>query len=423
VAQIALALILLAGAGLMMRSFLRLQQVRLGFNPDNVLTLRVNTPGSDYRGSVSPFYHQLVERVNALPGVEVAGAIIPLPLSGVDESWDNRLTVEGQSALPFGQSPRINLGIITPQYFRTMEIPLLAGRAFKDADTRDTPRVAIIDERLAREYWPNESPLGKRIRIGLPGKGDDWRSVVGVVGTVQHERLDAATRKMVYVPSLQDPTGFQTLVVRSLAPRESLIAAVRNVGKEMDPNLPITHVAMMREVIAESIWQPRMNRGGGSLRHPVRRLRCRGVDACGGWHLRRDVIYGRRANTRDRHPHGAGRRAPPHAETGRRAGHGPGPWRRWDRGGRRIAADTVDEDAPFRRQRDRSADLRRRFALVVWRFAARLLPARPQSDAGGPVGCAAARLKLVNRSALEKNMFKDLRSLLMAAAVLIGSAA
>jgi putative ABC transport system permease protein len=258
VAQVALALILLAGAGLMMRSFLRLQQVRLGFNPDNVLTLRVNTPGTDYRGGVSPFYQQLVERVNALPGVEVAGAIIPLPLSGVDESWDNRLTVEGQSALPFGQAPRINLGIITPQYFHTMEIPLLAGRAFNDADTRDTPRVAIIDERLAREYWSNESPLGKRIRIGPPGKDNDWRSIVGLVGTVQHERLDAATRKMVYVPSLQKPTGFQTLVVRSLAPREALIAAVRSVVKEMDPKLPITHVAMMREVIAESVWQPRL---------------------------------------------------------------------------------------------------------------------------------------------------------------------
>jgi putative ABC transport system permease protein len=258
VAQVALALILLAGAGLMMRSFLRLKQVRLGFNPENVLTMRVNTPGDGYRGGVAPFYQQLVERVNSLPGVEVAGAIIPLPLSGVDEWWGNFLTVEGTAELSFTHSPKINLGIITPNYFRAMEIPLFAGRAFTDADTRDAPLVAIIDERLAQEYWPNENPLGKRIRTGLPARDNNWRSIVGVVGTVQHERLDAATRKMVYVPSLQHPTGFQTLVVRSLAPRESLIAAVRNVVKEMDPNLPITHVAMMREVIAESIWQPRL---------------------------------------------------------------------------------------------------------------------------------------------------------------------
>jgi predicted permease len=258
VAQIALALILLAGAGLMMRSFLHLQQARLGFNPDNVLTLRVTVPGIGYRGSSAPFFHQLVERVNALPGVEVAGAIIPLPLSGIDESWDGILTVEGQSTLSFGQAPRITFARITPHYFRTMEIPLLTGRAFTDADTRDTPQVAIIDERLAREYWPNESPLGKRIRAGLPDSNANWHTVVGVVGTIQHERLNAAPRKLAYVPSLQNPTGFQTLTVRSHMPMESLIAAVNNVVKEMDPNLPITHVATMREVTAESIWQPRL---------------------------------------------------------------------------------------------------------------------------------------------------------------------
>jgi putative ABC transport system permease protein len=254
VAQVALALILLAGAGLMMRSFLRLQQVRLGFDPDNLLTLRVNTPGGDH----TLFFHQLVERVSALPGVEVAGTVIPLPLSGIDESWDGILTVEGQPALSFGQAHRITPTRITPHYFRTMDIPLLAGRAFTDADTRDAPRVAIIDERLASEYWSNESPLGKRIRFGPPDGVSPWHTIVGVVGTVQHVRLDAATRKLAYVPSLQNPTGFQTLVVRSHMPLESLIAVVKNVVKEMNPNMPITHVATMREVIAESIWQPRL---------------------------------------------------------------------------------------------------------------------------------------------------------------------
>jgi predicted permease len=118
--------------------------------------------------------------------------------------------------------------------------------------------VAIIDDRLAREYWPNESPLGKRIRFGASEDNTSWSTIVGVVGTVQYGRLDAARRLTAYVPSLQASTGFQTLVVRSRAPRESLIAAVKNVVKEMDPNLPTTHVATMREVIAESIWQPRL---------------------------------------------------------------------------------------------------------------------------------------------------------------------
>ncbi len=258
VAQVALALILLVGAGLMMRSFLRLQQVRLGFNPDNVLTLRVTVPGANYRGSSAPFFHQLLERVNALPGVEVAGAIVALPLTGVDQYWNSRMTVEGQSALPLGQAYGINFGVITPRYFRTMGIPLLAGRAFNDADTRDAPKVAIVDERLAREFWPNESPLGERVRFNQSEGNDAWHTIVGVVGTVQHERLDATTRNNVYVASLQSPTGFQTLVVRSHLPQESLIAAVKNVVQEMDPNLPVTHVATMREVIAESVWQPRL---------------------------------------------------------------------------------------------------------------------------------------------------------------------
>jgi putative ABC transport system permease protein len=200
----------------------------------------------------------LVGRVSALPGVEAAGAIIPLPLSGIDDSWDGILTVEGQPTSSLGQSHRITFARITPNYFRTMEIPLIAGRAFTDADTRGASPVAIIDEQLAREYWPNESPLGKRIRSGLPDSAPNWHTVVGVVGTVQHQRLRAATRKLAYVPSLQNPTGFQTLVVRSHMPLESLIAAVKNVVKEMNPNLPVTYVSTMREVIAESVWQPRL---------------------------------------------------------------------------------------------------------------------------------------------------------------------
>jgi putative ABC transport system permease protein len=256
--QVALALILLIGAGLLMRSFLRMQQDRLGFNPDNVMTVRVTTPGSGYRGGVSSFYRQLMERVSALAGVEVAGAAIPLPLSGVGEWWGNFLTVEEQPAPSFGQSPQIDNAIITPQYFRAMEIPLLAGRAFTDADSTGALPVAIIDDRLAREYWPDESPLGKRIRIGRPDSDSPWRVIVGVVGSVRHRRLDTAARMMAYVPSLQHPTGYQSLVIRSKLPLESLIPAVKNAVKEMDPNLPITHISMMRDVIAESVWRPRL---------------------------------------------------------------------------------------------------------------------------------------------------------------------
>jgi putative ABC transport system permease protein len=257
VAEVALALILLVGAGLMMRSFLRLQQVNLGLNPDNALTLRVTTPGAGYGGGTAPFFHELLERVNALPGVEVAGATVPLPLEG--GGWQKSLTIEGRPVLSLGQAPSVQNCIITQHYFRALGIPLLAGRTFNDADAKDAPRVVIIDETLAREHWPNENPLGQRIRLGPPEEDGPWQIIVGVVGAVRHKRLDEVTPgRWVYQPILQVPVGHMSLVVRSTAPPESLIASVRAVVKEMDANLPITHVMTMREFVAQAVWQPRL---------------------------------------------------------------------------------------------------------------------------------------------------------------------
>jgi putative ABC transport system permease protein len=257
VAQFALALILLVGAGLMMRSFLRLQQVRLGFNSDHVLTMRVTVPGVGYQGSSALFFEQLVERVNALPGVESAGAIVALPLTGTDDKWDNGLVTEDQPAASLSQAQRISFGIVTPQYFKAMEIPLLSGRAFALTDAPDALKVAIIDERLARAHWPNESPLGRRIRIGQADDRATWCTIVGVAGAIQHDRPEVATRATVYVPNRQRPAGFQTLVVRSPLPPEALLAAIKSVVKEMDAKLPVTHVAPLRTVVAQAVWQPR----------------------------------------------------------------------------------------------------------------------------------------------------------------------
>ena len=142
--------------------------------------------------------------MNALPGVEVASAIIPLPLSGIDESWDERLTVEGQPALPFGQAPIINDGRITPHYFRTMEIPLLAGRAFNDADTPTRHAWRSLTNGWRASTGRTKARSANAYALAPPNDAP-WHTIVGVVGTVQHERLDAATRKMAYVPSLQNP--------------------------------------------------------------------------------------------------------------------------------------------------------------------------------------------------------------------------
>src|SRR5690349_6478660 len=207
VAEIALSLVVLVGAGLMIQSFLRLKRVHIGLNAHNVLTASVALPRSKYKegDQRAAFFKQLVERVSNLPGVEAASATATVPLSG--DGWGRSLTVDGFPVLPVGQAPMIQHTVVTPGYFRTMGIPLLAGRDFNDADAKDSPDVTIIDERLAREYWPNDSPIGKRIRFGPPEDNEPWHTIVGVVGTVRHQRVQEDTRKSVYLPYQKMPVN------------------------------------------------------------------------------------------------------------------------------------------------------------------------------------------------------------------------
>ncbi|HEX8501292.1 MAG TPA: ABC transporter permease [Pyrinomonadaceae bacterium] len=259
VGEVALSLVLLVGAGLMMRSFLRLQQVDVGVNPANVLTMSVPLPSARYREPErrSAFFQQLVERVGALPGVREVGAVSNLPLSG--SRWGRSLTVEGRAALSVGAAPVINHCVVTPGYFRAMGIPVLAGRDIAEADAKDAPKVTVVDERLAREYWPGESPLGKRVRFGPPESNEPWHTVVGVVGGVRHERPDAATRMSVYVPYQQIPVREMTLAVRTGGDPAGLAVAVRSQVRGLDPDQPVTDVRTMGEVITSAIWQPRLH--------------------------------------------------------------------------------------------------------------------------------------------------------------------
>ena len=152
----------------------------------------------------------------------------------------------------------INHCVITPNYFVAMGIPILKGRDFDETDTRDAPKVTIIDERLAREYWPNDDPLGKRIRFGPPEDNEPWHTIVGVVGEVRHERLDAATEKSVYLPHPQIPIGSMSLAIRTDGRPANLIAAVRSQVRELDPDQPVTRVMPMTEVVSRSVWQLRL---------------------------------------------------------------------------------------------------------------------------------------------------------------------
>jgi len=273
VAEIALSLVLLVGAGLMMRSFISLHNVNAGINPEGVLTFNISLPGDKYRKVENriAFFSQLLDRVGSLPGVQAAGSNSGLPLAG--NNWGRSLTVEGFPVLSVGQAPMINHCVISPGYFKAMGIPILRGRDFDERDTtQDAPQLAvrgdvlnlgstgvtIIDERLAREYWPDEDPIGKRIRFGPPEDNEPWHTIVGVVGEVKHERLDASTRKTVYLPFAQMPIGRSSLAIKTSGRPESLIAAVRAQIKELDRDLPMTRVMPMTEVVARSVWQPRL---------------------------------------------------------------------------------------------------------------------------------------------------------------------
>jgi len=256
IAEVALALMVLVGAGLMIQSFINLRHVGPGFNEKNVLTFAVVLPRSKYEEPrCGEFFRQLLERVRALPGVDAAGATATLPLTG--DNWGRSLTVEGYPVLSVGQAPMIQHTVVTPGYFQTLGIPMLMGRDFTERDSKDAEKVTIVDERLAHEYWPNESPIGKRIRFGPPEDNEPWHTIVGVVGAVRHEQLDKETRKSVYLPHLQIPVNGLSLVVQSKNPG-NLAGALRGQIRELDPELPMVDLMTMEEVVSQSVWQNRL---------------------------------------------------------------------------------------------------------------------------------------------------------------------
>ncbi|HEX5603858.1 MAG TPA: ABC transporter permease [Pyrinomonadaceae bacterium] len=258
VAEIALSLVVLVGAGLMIQSFLRLKRVNIGLDAHNVLTAAVSLPRVKYKEDDQRvgFYKRLLESMRNLPGIEAASATGTLPLGG--GGWGRSITVEGFPVLSVGQAPAIQHTVVTPGYFHTMGIPLLAGRDFNETDAKDSPNVTIIDERLAREYWPNQSPIGKRVRFGPPEDNEPWHTIVGVVGTVRHQRMQEDTRKSVYLPHAKMPVGGMALVLRTSSNPQELTGALRREVAQLDPDLPVSEVATMEEVVAESIWQPRL---------------------------------------------------------------------------------------------------------------------------------------------------------------------
>ena len=256
----AVALVLLVGAGLLIRSFARLSQVHPGFETRDAVTVRLSLPQQRYATDAqkAAFTHQAVQGLRALPGVLAVGAVQCVPLSGCDALA--RFKVEGGP--PLAEAPVTIPYAITPEYFQAMGIPLLRGRPFGSQDVAGAPRVAIINQALASKFFPNQDPLGKRIAInyGPPGgPNDDWRQIVGVVGVVKHHELavDGVTTLQTYEPFAQQPLDLVTFVVRTSASDSGLSAAVRATIRALDNNQPISAVRPLEQVLTKSVARQR----------------------------------------------------------------------------------------------------------------------------------------------------------------------
>jgi predicted permease len=254
VTEIALSLVLLIGAGLLIRSFIRVQQVEPGFVPQNVLSMRLAVVGPAYKEDPSRvnFYQQLWERIRQLPGVESAGGVSVLPLSG-GIGWGG-IGIEGYDP---SQAIQADQRIASAGYFETMKIPLVRGRYFTEQDTKDSMQVVIVDENLARTYWPNADPVGKRLKQGGVNSNAPWLTVVGVVGNVKQYALDTDSRVALYRPHPQTPGNAMYVAIRTTADPASMVAAVTREVRAMEPNAPIFDVKTMQQWLSESLARRR----------------------------------------------------------------------------------------------------------------------------------------------------------------------
>jgi predicted permease len=257
VTEIALSLVLLIGAGLLIRSFLRVQRVEPGFAPQNVLSMRMALVGQAYSDEARRvnFYRQLWERIRRLPGVEAAGGVSALPLTG-GIGWGS-VTIEGYDSSSGQTMIQADGRSASVGYFETMKIPLIRGRFFAEQDTRESQPVVIVDENMARTYWPNADPLGKRLKFGGADSKNPWMTVVGVVANVKHYALDTDSRVALYTPHLQGGAGSLSIAVRTTSDPLSVAAAVTREARALDPNLPLYDVKTMRQWLSESLARRR----------------------------------------------------------------------------------------------------------------------------------------------------------------------
>jgi len=260
VAELAIAVVLLVGAGLLIQSFWRLQHVSPGLQPQNILTFNVSLPDVRYPSEKQArFYGDLTTRLGALPGVQAASAVLPLPLSG--DRISISFQIDGRPVAPKDE-PSADMFVTEPNYFRTMGIPIIKGRDFEQRDDHKSTPVIIVTESLARQYFPGEDAIGKRIKPGISTYDDDksvMREIVGVVADVRNRALDTEPRPAYYMPQSQVPFNQVIVVVKTSGDPHALISSVNREVAAMDQELPVFGIKTMEEYIAASVAAPRFN--------------------------------------------------------------------------------------------------------------------------------------------------------------------
>jgi putative ABC transport system permease protein len=258
VSELAFSLMLLVGAGLMVKSFLRLQSVSPGFKPDHLLTMHLTLPRAKYDSDekVNNYYRQLIERVTAVRGVEAAGLSISLPPDNLEVS--DSFSIEGKPWPDGAREPIVPIVLTSPEYFTALGVPVLQGRGFSATDKQGSPLVVIINQTLAERYFPDESPIGKRLKVGGADRPrNPWMEIVGVVGDLKYSGLDAKPEPTYYTPLAQDAWRAAYLVVRAPMNPADLAPAIREQIWSLDKDMPIANVATMDRLLAESVAQPR----------------------------------------------------------------------------------------------------------------------------------------------------------------------
>jgi predicted permease len=249
-AEVAIALAMLAGTGLLLRSLVNVQKMSAGFSPAGVWSGAITLPDAQYNEkSEKQFFGTLIQRLKQLPGVRHAGLAVPAPFTG--DTWSASFSIEGRPNPPNVPGPHGDVAYVAGSYFETLGIPLRRGRFLNEQDRTDSLRVAIVDEKLAAQYWPNEDPIGKRIRSG--GDKDPWYTIVGMVAHIRNSTLEEDPRGLYYFPLVQEAVPAALIVVRSSVPMGDVTTQVRQAVHEVDPAMPVFDVRSMSQRVTASL--------------------------------------------------------------------------------------------------------------------------------------------------------------------------